>query len=127
PKRIVRFEHELLARISNEGHQVQGSAVMASRALRDDARPRDVRINGLALVTREQSHILLVTQYCQARLLVEQLAAKGIHHTHRTGLDRANHRMIAPAPFHELAEQQALVDQVDRLSTLHATTPLEFR
>src|SRR2546428_246663 len=59
----------------------------------------------------------------KARFLVEQLAAKGIHHAHRAGLDGADHRVVSAAPFHELADQYALVDQVDRLTVRHETPP----
>src|SRR6267154_2196227 len=79
-----------------------------------------------SLVAREQSHIPLVTQHRQARFLVEQFAAKGIHHTHRAGLDGADHRVIEAAPFHELADEDALVDQVNRLAIRHETTVLQL-
>src|SRR5439155_408397 len=103
--RIIRLEHEAFALIDDEGHQVHRSVLMAGLPLRNHARPGNMRVDRLTLVSREQSRIPLVTQHRQARFLVEQLAAKGIHHAHRAGLDGVDHRVVRAAPFHEGSER----------------------
>ena len=125
--RVIRLEHEALALFNNEGHQVHRPALMTCLALRDHPRPGNVGVDRLPLVIREQTHVALVTQHRQARFLVEQLATKWIDHAHRARFHRADHRVVAATPVHELADEDALVDQVDRLAVGHQPAAFELR
>ena len=69
---------------------------------------------------REERLVPLVRQHREARLLVEHLAARRIHHAHGARRDGLEQRRVRPAALHQLREQHSLVHQIHA-----ATGPVE--
>src|SRR3972149_135827 len=61
----------------------------------------------------------LVAEHGKAGLLMQQLAAEWIHHAHGVLPDCPDDWMVESFAGDQLAEQDALVDQMDRRNSIH--------
>ena len=104
--------------------------VMDRRALLDASGPRNVRRDRLALAGREEPRIPLVAEHGEAHLLVEHLAAKGIHHADRPithGADVVNLSIDAGVDLDWRRGELAAAIGSDGPHADDDLTPAEFR
>src|SRR5207249_11261206 len=101
----------------HERHEVDRAAFVEGVALAHPPRPGDVRVDQPALGGGEEVAVRLVAEDRQAGLLMEYLAAEGVDHADGAVPDRPHDRVVEPALVDQLADQHALVDEVD-LETL---------
>ena len=92
---VVRLEHELVAWSAMYGSRsIVVAVVRSSVAPRRRASTESTRSIASLLLVVEQVGVALVVQHREARLLVQDLAARRIDHAHLAVAHRAQDRMI---------------------------------